>query len=64
MFKIKCISELKDEDRGLFKKCEICHKDIAVKSKITLAGKKIWLCKMCLKQLNFKVEVNNINVTI
>ena len=54
MFKIKSISELKDDDdRGLFKKCEICHKDIAVKSKITLAGKKIWLCKMCFKIVEF-----------
>lgn len=54
MIKIKSISQLKDDgDKGLFKKCEICHQDIAQKTKITLAGKKIWLCKKCFKIVEF-----------
>lgn len=54
MIKIKSLSELKnDSDKGLLKKCEICHDGIAVKSKITFAGKEVWLCKKCFNIVEF-----------
>lgn len=52
MIKIKTLNELKN-DKGLLKKCEICHEGAAVKSKITFAGKKIHLCKKCFKIIEF-----------
>lgn len=54
MIKIKSPSELKnDNDKCLLKKCEVCHQDIATKTKITLAARKIWLCKECFKIVEF-----------
>lgn len=41
------------EKMNLFKKCELCHKHMATKKAVTLANKKIWICKKCYKVVKF-----------
>ena len=41
--------EAHKEKINLIKKCEICHKHIATKSKISFSGKKIRVCEKCFK---------------
>lgn len=34
-------------------KCEICHKNIAINTKVSLDGKKIRMCSKCYKIVKF-----------
>ncbi|AQS05952.1 hypothetical protein [Clostridium beijerinckii] len=34
-------------------KCEICHKNIALKTKISLSGKRVRMCSKCYKIVKF-----------
>lgn len=40
----------------ILKKCELCHEHMATKRVVTLANKKIWICKRCYKLVKFYEE--------